>query len=64
MARKIACSNCGEPSDITKMVTVTSDNKVLARICPVCQKAQKIQIVLARDDHGSWKYYQYNALEA
>lgn len=46
------------------MLTINADNKTVAKICPGCQRAKKIQVTLERDKNGAWKYYQYFPVEA
>jgi hypothetical protein len=64
MARQAKCNNCGESAPLPQMLTVNVDNKTVTKICPECQRAKKIQITLARDKNGTWKYYQYFPIEA
>ena len=46
------------------MLTVNTNNKIIAKICPECQRATKVQITLERDEKDSWTYYQYFPVEA
>jgi hypothetical protein len=64
MARQAKCNNCGEQASLPQMLTIYVDNKVIAKICPECQRAKKIQVTLVRDKNDSWKYYQYFPVEA
>ena len=64
MARQAKCSNCGEQAPLPQMLTVNSGNKTVAKICPSCQNAKKIQLTLEKGKDGSWAYYQYFPVEA
>jgi hypothetical protein len=45
------------------MLTVQDGKRVVAKICPECQKAKKIQITLEKTEKG-WKFFQYFPVEA
>lgn len=64
MARQAKCNNCGGLAPLPQMLTINVGNKTVAKICPECQRAKKIQVTLERKENGAWKYYQYFPLEA
>lgn len=61
----VPCTNCNKNAPVHQMLTVSSVNRPIVRICPACQNAKKVKITLARDGtgEGPWQYYQFSVLE-
>jgi hypothetical protein len=46
------------------MISITVNSKTIARICPACQQAKKIQVTLEKTNEGEWRFLQYFPVEA